>query len=219
MKNIRLEVTNYMSISTNDKITDVLDCEYNDKTTLADLIMDRPKNDYLMCDNSSFKNGRFLISFLIVDGKCQWLIPYDQCLVKDYIDTYFRADDDPILKFKELRQIGGVSPFQIFDHIAMICNILTVIEFTNKLLRWADKHFKLNNIYVGIEDLDKSIRFKNKYSLKDFCFEFDLDEDCASILLNFFGYEYFENYDLFFYVDALHEKNKKLLLEKMSERL
>lgn len=88
-----------------------LNKEYDDKTTLADLITDRPNSDYLMSDNSSFKNDQFFISFLIIDGKCQWLIPYDQCLVKDYIGTYFRMNDYPIIKFEELRQIGGTSPF------------------------------------------------------------------------------------------------------------
>lgn len=214
MERITLKVTYYDK--ENELRTVFLNKEYDDKTKITDLINEYPNSKYFCCENSSFKNGNFFISFLVLNGKCQWLIPYDECLVKDYVDTYFETDNYPIIKFEELRQIGGVSPWQIYEFINIISTIFNFLDDVNKLKQWVDKRLKISDMYVGIDDLENSIIFKKHYALNDFCFEFDIDKECAKVLLKFFGYEYFEEYELYMYVPALHEKNKKKLISQIN---
>lgn len=93
------------------------------------------------------------------------MVPYEECLVKDYISTYFESNEHKPIEFY---QLGGIGVFGILDFLTIlsyICTIVETIRIVNQvrisLVNWVEKHLKIGNNCPDFHDLEMTITLKN----------------------------------------------------------
>ena len=201
------------------KTYSIPDIEYTQDTTIADLINGITKESTILCDdNSTITDGQTVIRYLIVNNKVKWFIPYDKCLVQDYVATYLQNNPSQILYLEQAVGLGKAGIEDVFDWISTIVSIISFsIDYIPKSKNWARQNLNTELGYIGFYDLDKNITSQDFYFLDDFCYRFNFDEECAKVMLEFYGYAYCSSKNIYYFVPALHREHINQFRESMNQ--
>ena len=200
---------------------------YNSETLFKELFI-YVKESLDFYDRSNFAvepTGNTILNYIIHDEKIEWLVPIEECIIEDYLETYKLNE---IVLFTS-RDIGGLS-FPEVDWIC-ICNMLVSIgqvlslaidvyeakricsEFCQKFI-----NYKRGKIPANIvEDLIKSRDF---WAFSDIKMRLNLEIDNSVIVLLYLaGYLYDEKTNLYYFNKTLSQKNQKEFIKAVNEYL
>lgn len=65
--------------------------------------------------------------------------------------------------------------------------------------------------------LIKILHHKTFIFLDDFCYRFNFDEECAKVMLEFYGYAYCSSKNIYYFVPALHREHINQFRESMNQ--
>ena len=91
------------------------------------------------------------------------MVSYKECLVKDYISTYFESNEHKPIEYC---QPGGIGAFGVCNILTILDYIHTIVEdlaiaykIANKsgLINWAKKRLKIESNCPDFHNLDMTI--------------------------------------------------------------
>ena len=220
-KKIRIEIT-YLLPDENKDRPNKFEYTYNDETTVQDML-DYCKSNI---EYDVFVNFAYISQFIKEDyiigvkhgGKMVWRVPYCECLLSDYIETYG-------LRYIKLTMISGIGcpgngvTDVLFDVLDKLSILIAVYEISKpifeKLKRWfKDKCCHLGE-YITLEELATQITSTKIWEINKLMNIYDIDCDSAKVLLEFFGFLYSKKDDKYYFSEVKYKENKELLLKSV----
>ena len=164
---------------------------YDSKTYLNEVLNKYAPNNLPVCNNhiNLDRNVRYIIR----NGKVEWLIPSEECLLLEYLSTY----PSEVLELEILSEIGA-TPVEIIAIISSIITIVMGAEWVfGKIARIKEyvKNFKnKKGQYIEEYDLKSFIQSKDEWNIDELMELLNVnDMQITVIILDYFGYSKSQN--------------------------